>query len=160
MTTFGATILWNRDEGTAFTDNKYSRAHVWQFDGGAEVPASSSPHIVRLPYSVAENVDPEEAFVASISSCHMLFFLSGAAKAGFVIDEYRDAAEGELAKNEKGRIYVSRVTLKPHVTYAGDAPDSNAEDALHHSAHEQCFIANSVITKVEVEAVRRHPEEN
>ncbi|MHC1547247.1 OsmC family protein [Phyllobacterium sp. K27] len=151
MTTFGATILWNRDEGTAFTDNKYSRAHVWQFDGGAEIPASSSPHIVRLPYSVAENVDPEEAFVASISSCHMLFFLAGAAKAGFVVEEYRDQAQGELAKNEKGKLYVSRVTLRPHVTYAGDSPDNDAEAGLHHAAHEQCFIANSVITEVDVE---------
>lgn len=151
MTTFGATILWNRDEGTAFTDNKYSRAHVWQFDGGAEVPASSSPHIVRLPYSVAENVDPEEAFVASISSCHMLFFLAGAAKAGFVIDEYRDEAQGELAKNEKGKLYVSRITLRPRVTYAGSSPDSSTEAELHHAAHEQCFIANSVITEIEVE---------
>lgn len=151
MATFGATILWNRDEGTAFTDNKYSRAHLWQFDGGAEVPASSSPHIVRLPYSVAENVDPEEAFVASISSCHMLFFLAGAAKAGFVIDEYRDEAQGELAKNEKGKVYISHVVLRPHVTYAGQSPDKAAEAEFHHAAHEQCFITNSVITKVDVE---------
>ncbi|CAN7191694.1 OsmC family protein [Phyllobacterium sp. LjRoot231] len=151
MTTFGATVLWTRPEGATFTDNKYSRAHVWQFDGGAEVPASSSPHIVRLPYSTAENVDPEEAFVASISSCHMLFFLSGAAKKGFVIDEYRDAAEGELAKNDKGKLHVSRVTLKPHVTYAGAAPDAETEQHLHHDAHEQCFIANSVLTHIEVQ---------
>jgi organic hydroperoxide reductase OsmC/OhrA len=148
MTTFGATILWVREEGVVFTDNKYSRAHVWQFDGGAQVPASSSPHIVRLPYSAAENVDPEEAFVASISSCHMLFFLGGAAKAGFVIDEYRDEAQGELTRNDKGKLYVSRVILKPHVTYAGKAPDSQAESHMH---HEQCFIANSVLTQIEVQ---------
>ncbi len=151
MTTFGATVLWTKQDGEAFTDNKYSRAHVWQFDGGAQVPASSSPHIVRLPFSTAENVDPEEAFVASLSSCHMLFFLSIAAKAGFVIGEYRDAAEGELAKNDKGRLYVSRVTLRPHVTYAGTTPDHKAEAHMHHEAHEQCFIANSVLTHVAVE---------
>lgn len=151
MTTFGATILWNRDEDVIFTDNKYSRAHVWQFDGGAEVPASSSPHIVKLPYSAAENVDPEEAFVASLSSCHMLFFLAGVAKAGFVVDEYRDEAEGELAKNEKGKLFISQVTLRPHVTYAGNSPDSALEASLHHEAHEQCFIANSVVTRVDVE---------
>jgi organic hydroperoxide reductase OsmC/OhrA len=153
MTTFGATVLWTRPEGTAFIDNKYSRAHIWQFDGGAEVPASSSPHIVRVPFSTPENVDPEEAYVASISSCHMLFFLSGAAKKGFVIDEYRDAAEGELAKNDSGKLYVSRVTLKPQVTYAGAAPDRMTEEHMHHDAHEQCFIANSVLTEITVEAV-------
>ncbi|EJN00049.1 OsmC family protein [Phyllobacterium sp. YR531] len=153
MTTFGATVRWNRDEDAAFTDNKYSRAHVWEFDGGAEVPASSSPHIVRLPYSVAENVDPEEAFVASISSCHMLFFLSGAAKAGFVVDSYRDEAQGVLAKNDQGKLYVSHVTLRPQVNYSGQSPDITAESLLHHEAHEQCFIANSVLTHIEVEPI-------
>ncbi|MBB3235755.1 OsmC family protein [Phyllobacterium endophyticum] len=153
MTTFGATVLWTRPQGAIFTDNKYSRAHVWQFDGGAEVPASSSPHIVRLPYSTAENVDPEEAFVASISSCHMLFFLNGAARKGFVVDEYRDMAEGELAKNDKGKLYVSRVTLRPNVTYASAAPDAETEQHLHHDAHEQCFIANSVVTHISVQPV-------
>jgi organic hydroperoxide reductase OsmC/OhrA len=153
MTTFGATVLWARPEGAAFIDNRYSRAHVWQFDGGAEVPASSSPHIVRVPFSAPENVDPEEAFVASISSCHMLFFLAGAAKAGFVIDQYRDAAQGELAKNDRGKLYVSRVTLKPHATYAGTSPDRETEMHMHHAAHEQCFIANSVLTHIEVKPV-------
>ncbi|MGH6862537.1 MAG: OsmC family protein, partial [Phyllobacterium sp.] len=104
-------------------------------------------------YSVEENVDPEEAFVASISSCHMLFFLAGAAKAGFVIDEYRDQAEGELAKNDKGGFFVSRVTLKPHVSYAGAAPDPEAANRMHHAAHEQCFIANSVLTEIKVQPV-------
>jgi organic hydroperoxide reductase OsmC/OhrA len=154
MAVFGATIVWNKDEGAAFTDNKYSRAHVWQFDGGAEVPASSSPHIVKLPYSTAENVDPEEAFVASLSSCHMLFFLAGAAKAGFVVDEYRDEAQGVLAKNDKGKLHVSRVTLRPHVTYAGNSPDAEIETGLHHEAHEQCFIANSVVSRIDIEPAR------
>jgi organic hydroperoxide reductase OsmC/OhrA len=153
MTTFGATVLWTRPDDTMFTDNRYSRAHVWQFDGGAVVPASSSPHIVRVPLSVPENVDPEEAYVASLSSCHMLFFLTDAAKAGFVIDEYRDAAEGELGKNAEGKLYVSRVTLRPHVTYAGTAPDRATETHMHHNAHAQCFIANSVLTHIEVEPV-------
>ena len=151
MTIFGATVLWKRAEDTVFTDNKYSRAHVWRFDGGAEVPASSSPHIVKPPFSAAENVDPGEAFVASLSSCHMLFFLAGAAKAGFVVDEYRDDAQGLLARSDKGRLHVSQVTLRPHVTYAGKAPDSGFEAGLHHEAHEQCFIANSVLTRVVVE---------
>ena len=151
MTTFGATILWKKREDEAFTDNKYSRAHLWQFDGGAEVAASSSPHIVRVPLSVAENVDPEEAFVASLSSCHMLFFLSMAARAGFTVAQYRDAAEGELAKNDKGKLYVSRVTLRPQITYVGTTPNQAKAAEMHHEAHEQCFIANSVLTHVAVE---------
>ncbi|NTS32827.1 OsmC family protein [Phyllobacterium sp. BT25] len=159
MTTFGATVLWEKQDSEPFTDNKYSRAHVWQFDGGAEIPASSSPHIVRLPFSEPANVDPEEAFVASLASCHMLFFLSIAAKKGFVVRQYRDAAEGELAKNEGGRLYVSRVTLKPDITYVGAAPDRHTEAGIHHEAHEQCFIANSVLTHVVVEAVQGAREE-
>ncbi|MEK1889202.1 MAG: OsmC family protein [Phyllobacterium sp.] len=151
MTTFGATVLWTKQENEPFTDNKYSRAHVWQFDGGAEVPASSSPHIVRIPFSAPENVDPEEAFVASLASCHMLFFLSIAARKGIVVGQYRDAAEGELAKNETGRLYVRRVRLRPHISYAGEAPDRETEAGIHHEAHEQCFIANSVLTHVAVE---------
>jgi len=153
MTTFGATVLWVKRKEEPFTDNKYSRAHVWQFDGGAEVPASSSPHIVRVPLSTAENVDPEEAFVASLSSCHMLFFLSIAAKAGFTVERYRDSAQGELAKNDSGKLFVSRVTLRPQVSYAGPAPDDARAAEMHHEAHEQCFIANSVLTHVAVEPV-------
>jgi organic hydroperoxide reductase OsmC/OhrA len=148
MTSHSATILWTRSPEEKFTDSRYSRAHRWQFDGGVEIAASSSPHNVPLPYSVAENVDPEEAYVAAISSCHMLVFLWLAAKRGYVVDSYRDAAEGVMTPNAAGHLWVSRVTLAPEVTYAGIGPDRAAEEALHHAAHEQCFIANSVKTEI------------
>ena len=148
MTAFTAQVAWERD-GALFIDNRYSRGHIWRFDGGQVVPASSSPHVVKLPFSVAENVDPEEAFVAALSSCHMLFFLSLAAKAGFVVDSYEDEASGKMAKVD-GRTRVSTVTLAPRVNYAGEAPSSDAEDGLHHQAHEECFLANSVTATIEI----------
>jgi organic hydroperoxide reductase OsmC/OhrA len=149
MSRFDATIEWRRPEGAAFTDNRYSRAHVGRFDGGATVAASSSPHSVPLPFSVAENVDPEEALVAALSSCHMLFFLSLAAQRGFVVDRYRDAAEGTMAKNAQGRMAMTKVILNPRVAYAGDRPDRPTEEELHHRAHELCYIANSVTAEIE-----------
>jgi organic hydroperoxide reductase OsmC/OhrA len=124
---------------------------MWSFDGGAMVPASSSPHIVPLPYSRAENVDPEEAYVASLSSCHMLIFLGLAAEAGYVVDDYRDQAVATMAKNAEGKLVVDRVTLRPVVAYSGLAPVRGIETQLHHDAHDQCFIANSVRTLVETE---------
>lgn len=145
-----ATVTWERSEAV-FSDNRYSRAHLWSFDGGAQIPASSSPHIVPLPYSLAENVDPEEAFVASLSSCHMLTFLSLAAKRGYVVDRYSDHATGTMAKNAQGHLFVDRVVLRPRVSYAQTAPNRQAQEQLHHEAHEQCFIANSVVTKVVTE---------
>ena len=148
MSEFTATIEWQRD-GATFTDNRYSRGHSWRFDGGVEVPASSSPHSVRLPYSVAEAVDPEEAFVAALSSCHMLWFLSIAAKRGFAVERYRDEAVGIMARNAAGKLAMTQVTLRPVVTFCGDERPSAAEHAaLHHEAHEECFIANSVKTEV------------
>lgn len=148
-----ATILWQRN-GAVFTDNRYSRGHRWSFDGGVDVPASSSPDVVRLPMSLEAAVDPEEAFVASLSSCHMLVFLSVAARRGFVIDEYRDNAEGELNKNETGRPAMTVVTLHPAITVSGERQPTRAEiDAMHHEGHEQCFIANSVTTAVRCEPV-------
>src|SRR4029079_4703067 len=114
-----ATVNWERGE-QAFLDNRYSRGHVWQFDGGVEVIASSSPHVVPLPYSRRDAVDPEEAFVASLSSCHMLWFLSIAAKRGFVVESYRDAAVGVLATNRAGKLAMTRVTLRPEVRFGGD----------------------------------------
>ncbi|OZI17856.1 peroxiredoxin [Bordetella genomosp. 7] len=144
-----ATISWKRQPHEAFSDQRYSRAHTWRFDGGAQVAASSSPHIVPLPYSEPAFVDPEEAYVASLSSCHMLVFLAIAARQGYVIDGYDDRATGVMEKNEQGRLYVSRVTLRPRVLYRGAAPDAATDHALHHQAHEQCFIANSVRTVVE-----------
>jgi organic hydroperoxide reductase OsmC/OhrA len=149
---YRAEIVWTRD-GAVFTDNRYSRGHVWRFDGGTEVPASSSPLSVRLPLSRADAVDPEEAFVAALSSCHMLFFLSFAAKAGFVVDKYEDAAVGVMSKNEQGKLFVSKVTLNPAVAFSGAKRPSREElDALHHHAHEECYIANSVRAEIVVAA--------
>ena len=150
MSDYYATVTWTRG-GENFVGNKYSRAHTWTFDGGATIPASPSPHIVPVPMSVEENVDPEEAFVASLSSCHMLFFLSGAAKRGFTIDKYVDEAVGTLAKNEAGKMAMVKVVLKPAIKFSGDKlPTSEQQEKMHHEAHERCFIANSVKTKVEI----------
>ncbi|MGH1365784.1 MAG: OsmC family protein [Calditrichia bacterium] len=146
-----ATISWQKKPEEAFTDNKYSRAHHWRFDGGAEVYASASPDIVPLPYSDAAGVDPEEAFVASLSSCHMLFFLSFAAAKNFTILSYEDNAEGVMGKNTENRTAMTEVTLKPRVQFGGDnIPTAEQIDALHHRSHKACFIANSVKTKVTV----------
>ena len=145
-----STVHWRRGD-EAFVDGRYSRAHEWRFDGGAVVPASASPHVVRVPFSDPKGVDPEEAFVASLSSCHMLSFLWLAAKRGFVVDEYSDDAVGHLGKNSLGRDAVTRVVLGPRVRFAGHrAPTRDELDALHHEAHEICYIANSVTTTIEV----------
>jgi organic hydroperoxide reductase OsmC/OhrA len=144
-------IRWSRGD-EPFTDNRYSRGHSWLFDGGIEVPASSSPHVVRVPMSVEAAVDPEEAFIASISSCHMLWFLSIAAGKGFRVDEYLDDAVGLMGKNAAGKTAVIRVTLRPRVSFSGDELPSRAQlDELHHKAHEECFIANSVTTEIRCE---------
>jgi organic hydroperoxide reductase OsmC/OhrA len=148
-----ATIEWTRGQAK-FTDNKYSRGHRWRFDGGIEVPASSSPAVVPLPLSVEEAVDPEEAFVASLSSCHMLSFLYIAAKRGFVVDSYRDEAVGVLEKDASGGSSVTRVTLRPETRLSGDKrPSIDDLEAMHHEAHEQCFIARSVKTDVRCEPI-------
>jgi organic hydroperoxide reductase OsmC/OhrA len=153
MSEYQATIEWKRD-GAPFLDNRYSRGHRWCFDGGVEVPASSSPDILPVPLSVAAAVDPEEAFVASLSSCHMLWFLSLAAKRGFVVDRYRDAATGVMAKNAEGKMAMTQVTLRPDVDFGGERrPTADAANALHHEAHALCFIANSVKTDVRCEPV-------
>lgn len=149
MSRYEATVLWQRPPDVAFADNRYSRAHLWRFDGGAEVPASASPEVVPPPFSAPANVDPEEAYVAALASCHMLFFLSIAAKRRFVVDRYSDRAEGMMEKNAEGRVAVTRVVLNPRVAYAGTAPDRAAEEAMHHAAHAQCFLANSVKTEIE-----------
>jgi organic hydroperoxide reductase OsmC/OhrA len=147
-----ATIEWRRD-GAKFSDNRYSRAHTWRFDGGLTVPGSSSPHVVRAPYSDPAAVDPEEAFVASVSSCHMLWFLLLAVKAGLIVDSYSDEAVGVMEKNLEGKLAITRITLRPKIVFAGAKSPSAAEiDALHHKAHEECFIANSVRTAITVES--------
>ena len=151
MSEYVATVEWHRG-GAVFSDNRYSRAHTWRFDGGLTVPASSSPHVVRAPYSDPAAVDPEEAFVASVSSCHMLWFLLLAGKAGLVVDSYSDEAVGVMEKNAQGKLAITRITLRPKIIFSGAKSPSPAEvDALHHKAHEECFIANSVRTAITVE---------
>jgi organic hydroperoxide reductase OsmC/OhrA len=153
MSTYTATIRWERGD-QPFTDNRYSRGHTWLFDGGVEVPGSSSPHSVPLPYSQANAVDPEEAFVASLSSCHMLWFLSIAAKRGFCVNSYVDNAEGVMAKNASGKFAMTRVTLRPMVVFVGNPlPAISDIESMHHKAHAECFIANSVKTDVNCEPI-------
>lgn len=151
MSDYFAKVIWRRGD-QPFENNRYSRGHVWEFDGGAKVPASSSPHVVPLPLSVAENVDPEEAFVASLSSCHMLFFLSIAAKQGFVIDEYVDDAVGTIDKDAEGHQAITKVRLRPRIGFSGEKqPTSEQLEGMHHKAHRLCFIANSVKSEVTTE---------
>ena len=152
MSTYTATIRWSRSSGGDFAKGQYSRAHEWAFDGGAVVPASPSPHVVPPPWNDPKGVDPEEAFVASLSSCHMLFFIDFARRAGLVVDSYSDEAEGVLEKREDGKIAMTRVTLRPQITWNGTPPDAAAIADLHHKAHDACFIANSVTTEVVVES--------
>jgi organic hydroperoxide reductase OsmC/OhrA len=145
---YAAELLWERGE-QPFIDGRYSRRHVLRFDGGAEVVGSSSPHVVPLPWSDASAVDPEEAFVAALASCHMLFFLSIAASRNYCVDRYCDAAVGTMARNGEGRLAITEVTLRPIVDFTGErVPTSREIDAMHHGAHTQCYIANSVKTVV------------
>lgn len=151
MSTHSAETLWSRN-GQPFTGGRYSRRHTLRFDGGTEVPGSASPHVVPPPWSASDAVDPEEAFVAALSSCHMLWFLSLAAKAGFVVDEYHDRADGTMGPGADGRLMMRDVTLRPFTRFAGTRqPDAAELAALHHRAHEECFIANSVKTAVHCE---------
>lgn len=150
MSEHKATISWKRTSDD-FLKGKYSREHRWIFDGGLIVPASPSPSVVPTPYSNPANIDPEEAYVAAISSCHMLTFLYLASKQGFQVDSYADKAIGTMTKNEKGVPWVSLVTLHPKIVYSGaKLPTPADEEQLHHHAHEQCFIANSVKTEITV----------
>ncbi|XQW85062.1 OsmC family protein [Thalassotalea piscium] len=154
MSSYVATINWARTPCEPYIDNQYSRGHEWIFDGGITVQASSSPQVVPLPYSIAENVDPEEAFVASLSSCHMLFFLSIAAKHRYIVDTYLDHAVGIMEKDSEGKISMTQVTLKPKVEFSGDKkPTRHQLEKMHHQSHEQCFIANSVKTRVVTEII-------
>jgi len=149
MSEYYAKIDWKKGKDESYIDNEYSRAHTWIFDGGCRVPASSSPHVVPLPFSVEANVDPEEAFVASLSSCHMLFFLSIAAKRKYVINRYIDHAVGVMEKDSDGRIAMTKVTLRPKIDFFGERqPTREQQEKMHHQSHQQCFIANSVRTQV------------
>ena len=145
MSNYTAKVEWSRKPEELFTDGRYGRAHTWTFDGGAVVPASSSPQVVRAPLSDPAGVDPEEALVASLSSCHMLFFLEYARQKGFVVETYADDAIGVVAKGEDGRIQMTKVVLKPQIAFTGDKRPSHADvEAVHHRAHEACYIANTV----------------
>jgi organic hydroperoxide reductase OsmC/OhrA len=141
-------VIWQRGE-QVFTDRHYSRKHILKFDGGLEVPASSSPGIVPLPYSDATAVDPEELLLAALSNCHMLWFLDLAARAGFVVDTYEDRISGVMGKNAHGKIFLAKAALHPVTAFAGNKKPTQQElEALHHRAHEECFIANSVLTEI------------
>jgi organic hydroperoxide reductase OsmC/OhrA len=147
---YRATIEWRRDDGD-FAKGRYSRAHVWRCGGGVEVSASASPAVVPEPFADPNAVDPEEALVASLSSCHMLTFVDVARRGGFVVDSYDDTAEGEMERLEAGRWWIARVTLRPRIVFAGERqPTASELDELHDKAHAACFIANSVKTRVEI----------
>lgn len=149
---YEARVSWSRGDAL-FTDNQYSRRHEWAFDGGVTVPASSSPAVVPLPFSASDAVDPEEALVASASSCHMLWFLSLAAGRGLVVDAYADEAYGVLQRVARERLSFSRIVLRPEIRFSGPAnPDAATVSALHEAAHEKCLIANSLRCEVVVES--------
>lgn len=151
---YTAETIWERGD-QAFLDKRYSRQHTLRFDGGIDVPGSASPLNVPLPMSVQAAVDPEEALVSALSSCHMLCFLSMAVQHGHVVDRYHDQAEGVMAPNEQGKLAITEVALRPHIVFSGDIKPTADEIAhMHHQAHEACFIANSVKTAVRVEAPR------
>lgn len=153
MSQYVATIDWSLTaEPEDFLKGRYSRAHSIAFDGGVTIPGSPSPSVVPVPWSDPAAVDPEEMLVAALSNCHMLTFLHKAREAGFVVASYRDEARGVMRKTSEGRIAVTKVTLRPLIVFAGAAPDAAGLEALHHAAHEDCFIANSVKTEVVVEA--------
>lgn len=148
-----AAIHWRRDDG-AFADGRFDRSHTWAFDGGVTVPASASPYVVRAPYSRADAVDPEEALVAAAASCHMMTFLYLAARDGFHVDDYADDATGLLTPNAQGKLHMSRITLKPRITFSGDKQPTPADiTRLHERAHDDCYIANSLRAEVVVAEV-------
>lgn len=150
MSEYKATIIWKRS-GPDFLKGRYSREHTWTFDGGLTVPASASPSVVPTPLSNPANVDPEEAFVASVSSCHMLTYVYLAGRRGFQVDSYHDEAVGLMTKNEKGVPWMSSIVLHPEIVYSGEKmPDAAEEEELHHAAHEGCYIASSIKTSVTV----------
>lgn len=151
MSQHTAVVEWSRGD-QPFADNKYSRGHDWRFDGGAVVRGSSAPSGVPEPMSDSSAVDPEEALVAALSSCHMLFFLAYARKDGFIVDSYRDEAQGVLGKDERGKVSITEIVLRPAITWSGDKlPDAAAIADLHHRSHDICYIANSIRADVKIE---------
>ena len=148
---YTAKITWKTDSPDTFTKNRYTRGHEWAFDGGITVPASSSPHAVRVPFSVEAAVDPEEALVAAASSCHMLTFLWLAATAEFNIESYEDNAVGEMTTSDDGKQWISTITLDPQIAWTGDKlPTAEEITHLHHEAHEKCYIASTIRSKIVV----------
>ena len=150
MSTYFAKISWKVDSPDTFTKGRYTRGHTWSFDGGTVVPASSSPHSLRVPFSVEEAVDPEEALVAAASSCHMLSFLWVVSKQGLTVESYKDDAVGEMTTNDEGGQWISKITLDPTVIWIGDAPNDEQLAEMHHEAHRLCYIANSIKSEVVV----------
>ena len=153
MTTYTATIRWSRTRDGDFAKGQYSRAHEWAFDGGHVMPASASPHVVPAPWSDPAGVDPEEAFVASLSSCHMLFFLDFARRGGWTVDSYTDEAEGRTGRNASGKEAFTKIVLRPNIVFSGAKQPTQPElEALHHAAHEACFVAHCLTAEIVVEA--------
>ena len=152
MASHYATIRWFASPGEDFAKGQYSRAHSWNFDGLANVAASASPHIVPMPWANPDAVDPEEAFVASAASCHMLFFLDFARRAGVIVTSYDDEAEGEMERGRDGKTRITRITLRPKIAFGGEEPDAATLDGLHHKAHEACLIANSITSEIVIES--------
>ena len=151
MSTYTATIRWSGDDPEAYAKGRYTRGHEWAFDGGTVVPASAAPENVPPGTADAAGVDPEEALIAALSSCHMLFFLDYARRAGFVVASYVDEASGLMEKRADGKIAVTKVTLRPKITWDGGEPTPEQIADLHHRSHESCFIANSVNREVTVD---------
>lgn len=152
MSVHRASADWSLNDGEDFAAGRYSRGHTVTFEGGHAVPGTASAHVIGAKWSVPGAVDPEQMLVGAIATCHLLTFLHKAREAGFVVTGYRDEAEGVMAKNDAGRLAVTRVTLRPRISYAGRQPTPDERDHLHHAAHEECFIANSVKTEVVVVA--------
>ena len=150
MSDHHATVEWRRTTAD-FRYATYDRSHVLRFEGGIEVPAGAAPGNVPASAPKAPGVDPEQAFVAAISSCHMLWFLHLACEAGLTVDRYTDRAVGVLAKNGEGRMAITRVTLRPEIAFSGTGPAPGQLEQLHEKAHEKCYIANSVRSEVVVE---------
>ena len=149
---FEANIVWVKREGDTFTGNNFSRAHHWYFEGGEVVPATASHHIVPIPYSEPKNVDPEQAYIAALSSCHMMSFLTIASKRNYVVERYADQASGCLEQGETGKFSITEVTLRPDIRFSGSRIPSAAElKKMHNVAHQNCFIANSVNTRINIE---------
>lgn len=156
MKSHTAHIEWQRGS-SSFTDHRYSRVHRWSFDGGLQVPASASPAIVKAPYSDPAAVDPEEAFVAALASCHMLWFLDLAAREGVQIERYADHAEGALEKRADGKLWLARIRLLPAVVVSGARrPDDNLMRQLHNRAHDECFLANALKSEISIEPSWSH----